>query len=166
MRVQLSTIATILSIAAMSVSAQSQEIPRSGTFQGRWEVVGKAMKIDLGTSRSVSVARFEGAVVLEGSAQGLARGFRANCVGLQDQSTGGLGRCVWKDRFDDEIWSEIESRSTGSSRSSQAKFVGGTGKFEGIEGEFSFEWIYMIPASEEGPVRGYSTRVSGRWELP
>ena len=70
------------------IGAQSQEIPRNGTFEGRWEVVGKAMQIDLGPSRSVSVAKFEGAVVLEGSARGLARGFRADCVSLQDQSTG------------------------------------------------------------------------------
>ncbi len=166
MRAPLSAIAGTLSIAAMSVGLQAQEIPRSGAFEGRWEVVGKAMKIDLGAARTVSIAKFEGAVVLEGNVQGLARGFRAACVGMQDQSTGGAGRCVWKDRFDDEIWSEIESRSTGSSRSSHGKFVGGTGKFEGIEGEFTFDWVYMTPANEEGVVRGYSTRVSGRWQLP
>ena len=153
-------------IVAMSVPAQSQEIPRSGTFEGRWEVVGKAMKIELGPSRTVSIVRFEGAIVLEGSVRGLARGFRAECVGLLDEVTGSVGRCVWRDRFDDEIWSELGSRSTDSSRSSRASFLGGTGKFEGIQGEFSFNWLYMVPATEEGAVRGYSTDVSGRWKLP
>ena len=120
----------------------------------------------MGSDRTVSVAKFEGVIVLEGSARGLARGFRAECVGLQDPKTGSLGRCVWKDRFDHEIWSEVESDSAGVSRRSRGRLVGGTGKFEGIEGEFEFEWIYMMPAEKEGPVKAYATSLSGGWRLP
>lgn len=159
------TLSAVL-LTATAVQSGGQEIPRQGTFDGRWEVVGKAQKIDLGESRTVSVAKFQGAVVLTGQARGLARGFRADCVGMQDQKTGGIGRCVWKDRFDHEIWSEISSASLGVARQSHGVFVGGTGKFEGIEGEFEFEWIYMMPASEEGTVHGRTTNISGSWKLP
>jgi hypothetical protein len=155
-----------LLMAAAAIPAGGQEIARQGTFDGRWDVVGKALKIELGESRAVTVVKFEGAVVLEGHQRGLARGFRTECVGMQDQKSGGVGRCVWKDRFDHEIWSEISSDSLGTARRSHGNFVGGTGKFEGIEGEFEFQWVYMIPASEEGPVQGYTTELSGNWKLP
>ena len=160
-----STIATFVAIAAASAVVRSQEIPKRGTFTGRWEVVGKAMKIDLG-SRVVSIAKFDGAIVLEGDVQGLSRGFRAECVGMLDDETGSVGRCVWKDRFDDEIWSELGSRSTDAARTSRGTLVGGTGKFEGIEGDFTFNWLYMVPATGDGAVRGYSTDISGGWRLP
>ena len=155
----------LTSVATVGAGAQ-EEIPREGTFDGRWEVVGKAHKIELGEDRTVTVGKLQGAVVLTGHARGLARGFRAECVGMQDPKTGGVGRCVWKDRFDHEIWSEIESDSVGTSRHSRGVFVGGTGKFEGIVGDFEFDWIYMTPASGEGNVRGYTTQVNGRWKLP
>ena len=110
----------LLFVAALLVCAaptpiRAQEIPREGSFDGRWEVVGKAQTIDLGTGRRVTVVKFHGAVNLDG-AGGFSRGFRTECVGMQDEKTGGVGRCVWKDRFDHEIWSEISSDSSGTLR--------------------------------------------------
>lgn len=160
--------ASLLVVAALAFgpAAGAQEIPKEGSFDGRWDLVGKAQKIELGDERTVTVVKFEGAIVLTGHQRGLSRGFRTECVGLQDPKTGGLGRCVWKDRFDHEIWSEIESDSVGSTRKSRGRLVGGTGKFEGISGSFEFEWVYMTPASKEGPVRGYATEIAGSWKLP
>ena len=156
----------VAALVALGGAAGAQEIPRTGSFDGRWEVVGKAQKIELGSERTVTVVKFQGAIVLTGQARGLSRGFRSECVGLQDQKTGGLGRCVWKDRFDHEIWSEIASDSLGNARKSRGKLVGGTGKFEGISGQFEFDWVYMMPASKEGTVRGYATGIAGTWKLP
>ena len=167
-RTRVRSLVVAAALAALGGPAGAQDIPREGSFDGRWDVVGKAQRIELGGERTVTVAKFEGAIVLTGQARGLSRGFRAECVGLQDQKTGGLGRCVWKDRFDHEIWSEIESDSPGSgtARKSRGKMVGGTGKFEGISGEFEFDWVYMAPASGEGNVRGYATQIAGSWKLP
>ncbi len=169
-RPALRRLAVLLALAAMPIvaakaSRAQQEIARQGTFTGRWDVIGKALKLEMGTERTVTAVRLEGAVVLEGGAEGLARGFRVQCLGMRDNKSGGAGRCVWKDRFDDEIWSEITTEDP-DSHESRGAIVGGTGKFEGMRGEFQFDWVFMLPAAEEGPVRGYTTGLMGSWRFP
>ena len=77
-----------LVIAATAAGADGQDIARQGTYNGRWDVAGKAQKIELGENRTVTVVKFHGAVVLSPEDYGwpLTLSPGATCFGLATRS--------------------------------------------------------------------------------
>ena len=133
------------------------------TFEGSWSASGSRQTISLGTSHRASIFDLTGSLVLTGE-RGLGVGFRANAIGFTDSVTGMQGRSVWTDEHGDKVYSELKGEVVGTGNRITGTFLGGTGRFAGITGEYSFQWEYVVE-SDDGTLSGRSVDLKGRVRL-
>jgi hypothetical protein len=91
----------------------------------------------------------------------LGVGFRAKAIGFSDNLAGMEGRCVWTDERGDKVYSELKGEWVGTGNRITGNFLGGTGRFTGITGEYSFQWEYVVE-SEDSAVSGRAVNLKGR----
>jgi hypothetical protein len=91
----------------------------------------------------------------------MGAGFRAKAIGFSDNLVGMQGRCVWTDERGDKVYSELKGEWVGTGNRIVGTFLGGTGRFAGITGEYSFQWEYVLE-SEDGAVSGRAVNLKGR----
>jgi hypothetical protein len=87
-------------------------------------------------------------------------GFRAQAIGFSDNLVGMQGRCVWTDEHGDKVYSELKGEWVGTGNRIVGTFQGGSGRFTGITGEYSFQWEYIVE-SEDGAVSGRAVNLKG-----
>lgn len=136
--------------------------PQSGwrTFRGTWTSSGIRQTLKLDGDHYASIFDLTGSLLVTGD-HGLGVGFRARAIGFSDNPAGMQGRCVWTDERGDKIYSELKGDWVGTGRSIAGTFLGGTGRFAGITGDYSFEWKYVVE-SEDGTVSGSALNLQGR----
>jgi hypothetical protein len=147
-------------------SAPTAEIPSSGdlrTFQGTWSASGTRQTLNLETNHRASIFDLTGSLLLTGE-QGLGVGFQARAIGLTDSPSGMQGRCVWTDDRGDKVYSELKGEFVATGNHITGTILGGTGRYSGITGEYSFEWRYIVE-SEDGSVSGRAVDLKGRARL-
>jgi hypothetical protein len=74
------------------------------------------------------------------------------------------GRCVWTDERGDMVYSELKGQAVGSGNHIVGRFIGGTGRYAGVSGDFSFQWQYVVD-TEDGAVSGRVVNLKGRARL-
>lgn len=151
-------------LCACNPTPPTSPAPDVGTgwreFEGTWTAAGSRQVIALGTARTASVATFRGSLLLTGGARpGL--GFRAEAVVFTDSTSGMVGRAVWTDERGDQAWSEMRGEGTSTGNRIVGTFVGGTGRYAGATGEYTFSWRFVLEA-EDGTVQGQSVGLKGR----
>lgn len=129
-------------------------------FSGSLTAAGRRRVLHLGPQRSVAVVDVSGSLLLTGAGRP-AVGFRSDVLTFSDDLTGTLGRAVWTDERGDQVFSELQAERQGERVIVTGTFVGGTGRFAGAEGGYSFAWQYLIE-SEDGLVQGRSEGLAGR----
>ncbi len=156
-----------LAVLLCTATASAAELQKSGEFQGHWTAIGTAQTLVLDESRSATILRLQGTIATQSSA-GLTPALQTDCVGLnlKEARSTGSGRCVWTDSDDDRIISEITGALSGTVSKVRGRFIGGTGKYAGIEGGYELEWQYFRAIEEEGTTHGYSTSLKGNWRFP
>jgi hypothetical protein len=138
-------------------------IPPAGewrTFQGSWSASGTRQTLNLGPNRRASIIDLTGSLLLIGD-RGLGVGFQAKVIGFSDSLVGMQGRCVWTDDRGDKVYSDLKGEAVGTGNRIVGTFLGGTGRFAGLAGEYSFQWQYVVE-SEEGAVSGRAIDLKGR----
>jgi hypothetical protein len=130
------------------------------TFEGNWSASGTRQTINLETNHRASIFDFTGSLVLTGD-RGLGVGFRAKAIGFTDSLTGMQGRSVWTDENGDKVYSELKGEMVGTGKRITGTFLGGTGRFAGVTGEYSFQWKYVVE-SDDGTLSGRSVDLKGR----
>jgi hypothetical protein len=129
-------------------------------FEGTWTAVGKRSIMQLGGDRRAAVSTFEGSLVLAGpSRPGV--GFRSEAIVFQDSATGLIGRAVWTNESGDAAYSELRGEGTATSNKVVGAFVGGTGRYAGVAGNYEFSWRFILE-NEDGTVQGQSLGLKGR----
>ena len=129
-------------------------------FEGTWSASGTRQTLNLGKDHRASTFDLTGSLLLTGD-RGLGVGFRAKAIGFSDNLVGMQGRCVWTDERGDKVYSELKGEWVGTGNRIVGTFLGGTGRFAGITGEYSFQWEYVIE-SEDGAVSGRAVNLKGR----
>ena len=129
-------------------------------FEGTWTAVGKRQVVPLGGDRQASIADFNGSLVLSGPSRP-AVGFRAEAIVLNDSLTGLVGRAVWTDERGDQVFSELQGKTTATGNRLFGTFLGGSGRYAGATGSYEFSWRFLIEA-EDGTVQGQSMGLKGR----
>jgi hypothetical protein len=150
------------------VAACSQPIPAPRTsspdewrtFEGTWSASGTRQMLNLGTNHRASIFDLTGSLLLTGN-RGIGVGFRAKAIGLSDNLAGMQGRCTWVDEHGDEVYSELKGEAVGTGNRIVGTFLGGTGRFAGVTGEYRFQWEYVVE-SEDGTVSGRALDLKGR----
>jgi hypothetical protein len=132
-------------------------------FEGSWSAVGSRRTIPLGDGRTASLFDLRGSMLLAGPGRP-GSGFRSELIGLGDSATGLVGRSVWTDERGDKVFSEVKGEGTAARNRLEGTFVGGTGRFAGIAGNYEFSWQYVVEA-EDGSIQGRAVGLKGRFRL-
>jgi hypothetical protein len=74
------------------------------------------------------------------------------------------GRCVWTDEHGDKVYSELKGEFVATGNHIVGTFLGGTGRYAGVTGEYSFQWRFIVE-SEDGAVSGRAVDLKGRARL-
>lgn len=129
-------------------------------FSGSWTAAGRRKLLQLGPQRSVAVVEVSGSLLLSGASRP-ALGFRGEAITFADDATGMLGRAVWTDERGEQLYSELTAERSDGALAIRGRFVGGSGRYAGAEGEYAFGWQYLIE-SEAGEVQGRAVGLTGR----
>lgn len=157
----------LMFVGAALAAAAGDELPREGTFEGDWAISGTVRQVEVGEG-TVILARLGGPVTLH-SPGGLAREFDAVCNSVSDAETGGIARCTWTDETGDVLLLEVSGSilgSMGTVREARGTVAGGTGRYAGLEGELSLDWLFVESALDDQRFKGYVTKLTGQWKRP
>ena len=132
-------------------------------FEGTWTAAGTRRTLHMGSEDRATIFDLSGSVLLSG-AQRPAVGFIARAIGFSDSRAGMQGRCVWTDERGDMVYSELKGQAVGSGNHIEGTFVGGTGRYANVTGDYSFQWQYVID-TEDGDVSGRVVDFRGRARL-
>ena len=130
------------------------------SFEGTWTATGSRHTLALGTDHRASIFDLTGSLLLIGNRR-LGVGFRAQAIGFSDTLTGMQGRCIWTDEHGDKVYSELKGDFVATGKHIVGTFLGGTGRYAGVTGEYSFQWEYVVE-SDEGSVSGRAIDLKGR----
>lgn len=133
------------------------------TFEGSWTATGTRRTLHLGADHRATIFDLTGSLLLTGE-QRPAVGFQAQAIGFSDSRAGMQGRCVWTDEHGEKVYSELKGEAIGSGNHIVGTFVGGTGRYRGLTGEYAFQWQYVLD-SEDGGVSGRAVDLKGRVRL-
>jgi hypothetical protein len=151
-----------LALATLVPAAASRGDAAGGwqSLEGSWSVSGRRHTVPV-DGGSAAVVEVSGAVVLT-SGEGLSRGFGGEAVGFDDGQGVSLGRAVWTDEHGDRIYSRLTGEPLETGRRIVGTITGGTGRYAGVEGEYSFTWKYVL-AAEDGAIQGRAVGLKGRF---
>ena len=151
-----------LALASLVPAAAGQGAAPAGwkAFEGSWSVSGKRSTVPIEGGATAAVVEVSGAVVLT-SGEGLSRGFRGEVIGFDDGQGVSLGRTVWTDEHGDRLFSRLKGEPIETGRRIVGTITGGTGRYAGLEGDYSFTWKYVLSA-EDGAIQGRAARLEGR----
>lgn len=150
-------------VAAMAVPAvHGQTAPGAEwrTFEGTWTASGQRQVLPTAGARPSGTFQLSGVLTLT-SGEGLSRGFRGEAIGFDNGAGLLVGHGVWTDERGDRVYSELRSETVATGRLVTGRVVGGTGRYAGLTGEFTFEWQYVVEG-EGGTISGRATGLRGR----
>ena len=155
------TLGALILITACSHAVAASEVPGEWhTFTGNWIATGTRSTIPLGADRRATIVDLEGTMLLSGD-QRPARGFLGEAVVFNDTGAGAEGRGVWTDSDGSQIFSEFHGTGVAGGKKIEGTFIGGTGRFAGATGSFTFTWQFVID-SADGQIQGQTSDLSGR----
>ena len=137
----------------------------SGDFKGTLTASGSREKLPFLPGREVGIFSIEGHVNLS-HGLGETKDFWATWVGLWDTDTGGVVRCVWRDLHGHRIFGVLSGTRLKEGAVLSGEFVGGTGPFEGIQGDFRFTWTLVSYDTGDDVLSGYATDIHGTYRIP
>ena len=152
-----------LALASLAAAGEGQG---SGTaepwraFEGTWSAAGRRQTVAVEGGVTAAIVEMSGAVVLT-SGEGLSRGFSGEAIGFDDGLGVSVGRAVWTDDNGDRVFSRLKGEPLETGRTIVGTITGGTGRYAGLEGEYSFTWQYVVAAGD-GAIQGRAVRLGGR----
>lgn len=150
-------LACTLSVGARQGQLSSDESP---AFEGSWSATGIRQTLPTETDREAVIVHLSGAVVLR-SDGGLGRGFHGQVIGFDDGRDVRVGRAVWTDERGDRIYSELTGGPVLTGQRVVGTITGGTGRYAGLAGEYTFTWQYVAHAPD-GAIQGRTVGLTGR----
>src|SRR5262245_21088596 len=159
-------LAALLLTAACGDSGGAPQTPLASewhAFEGTWTAAGTRKTLHLGADDRAAIFELTGTVLLTG-AQRPSVGFRAQAIGFSDSRAGMQGRCVWTDERGDMVYSEVRGEAVGSGNQIAGTFIGGTGRYTGVTGDYTFQWQYVVEA-DDGALSGRVVDLKGRARL-
>ncbi|HEY6929046.1 MAG TPA: hypothetical protein VJA66_05155 [Thermoanaerobaculia bacterium] len=132
-------------------------------FTATWTLSGQRDVLATEGLRPASILHLSGPLTVT-SREGPGRGFLGEVIGFDDGGTLLVGRAVFEDERGDKVFCTVKAQPIGSGRRVNAVITGGTGRFAGLEGDFSFVWQYVVE-QESDQVSLRTADVEGRTRL-
>jgi opacity protein-like surface antigen len=167
MKIVITVVAAALLAAAIVAAQAPAAVPRAPapdawrSFEGTFSASGQHQAIPTESGRPAMTVQLSGAVAIT-AGEGLSRGFRGEVIGFDDGGGVTVLRGVWTDGHGDRIFSQLKGETVATGRRIVGTITGGTGRYAGITGEYSFEWQYVVEA-EAGTVQGRAIGLRGRY---
>jgi hypothetical protein len=158
--------ALIVVFAVVPLPMAQERAPVPGDWRpldGSWSAAGERRVLPTDSGRSASTSYLSGALVLKGG-DGAGRGFQSEVIVFDDGAGVSVGRAVWTDEHGDRIFSRLNGDAMRAGRRVVGSITGGTGRYRGVEGEYAFEWQYVIDAGD-GAVQGRAAGLKGRFRV-
>lgn len=158
-------LAILLAVCCAACDRQTEPSPTASTagevrsFTGTWSTTGNRRTMGLGLGREATLFSFTGSLLLF-NPERLHRGFKAEVLGLEDSVSGVTARSTWTDERGDKVFSELQRQGPAGDKTILGRFIGGTGRYAGVTGEYTFTWQRLID-TEEGQVSGRVTDLRG-----
>ena len=140
-------------------SLQTGEPGQVRDFTGTWTATGERQLMELGPGHISAIFRYSGSLLLSGE-QRVNAGFNGVIIGFADSRAGMQGRCTWTDENGDQLFSELHSESIDAGEPIKASFIGGTGRYARVTGEYTFKWQRLVE-DEQGRVSGRVVDLKG-----
>lgn len=129
-------------------------------FSGTWNLSGRRTSLPTEGARAAAIVHASGSfVVTRGDT--LGRGFYGEVIGFDDGRALLVGRAVLTDAEGDRIFAILKAQPLGAGRTAAATITGGTGRWAGLEGEFTFSWKFVVGAGDE-EFQAMAVNVEGR----
>jgi hypothetical protein len=129
-------------------------------FEGTWSVTGRRQSLATEALGKAAIVEASGAIVLR-NGEGLSRGFRGEVIAFDDGQGMSVGRSVWTDERGDRVFSRINGGGFEAAKHVTGTITGGTGRYAGLEGEYSLTWSYIV-VGEDGSIQGRAIGLTGR----
>jgi hypothetical protein len=154
-----------LALAAPLLSAQAPPPAPDGwrPFTATWTFSGTRELLPTEGPRPAAVVHLQGPLVVA-SGEGLGRGFLGEAFIFDDGGSLVVGRAVLTDGKGDRIYSSMKAEPVGTGRKATATITGGTGRYAGLEGSFTFSWQYVV-SPDSGEIDGRVENIEGRTRL-
>ncbi len=153
-------LAAVLAAPFLPGSAQEPAAEVWRPFTGSWTLSGQRELLPTEGNRYASIVHLTGPMIIQ-SGEELGRGFLVDMIGFDDGATLLAGRSVLTDEHGDRIYSTLTAEPIGAGRRGTGTITGGTGRYAGAEGSFSFTWEYAVE-SEGGEISVRSAKIEGR----
>ena len=82
-------------------------------------------------------------------------------IGFDDGGTVLVGRAVFTDERGDKVFATLKAQPLGAGRTAAGTITGGTGRWAGLEGDFTFSWKFVVEAGD-GDFQAMTVNVEGR----
>lgn len=150
-------------VLAAAAAAQDTAAPGDGwkVIEGSMSLTGTRQILPTEGDRPAGVAHLSGSVVLTVGEE-LRRGFRSEAIYFDDGRGLAVGRSVWTDDRGDRIFAQLRGEPVHTGTRISGTVTGGTGRYAGLAGEFSFVWQYVV-AAEPGELQGRTVTLKGRY---
>jgi len=156
-------LASVVGLLAFPVRGEQPSADGWRPFTATWTLTGHREVLPTGGERPASVVVLSGPLTLT-SGEGLGRGLLGQIIGFDDGGETLVGRAVFTEEHGDHIYATLSAQPFGTGRKATATLTGGTGRFAGIEGSFSFSWEYVLHP-ESSDVDGRITDLQGRTRI-
>jgi hypothetical protein len=156
-------LALVIALTGATIPSARNQAPQPGQWraiEGTWSATGQRRTLPIDAERVASTSHLSGVVVLTATA-GTSRGFQGEAVTFDDGAGVSVGRAVWTDERGDRIFSRLNGDAMRAGRRVVGTITGGTGRYAGLEGDYVFDWQYVVQG-EEGVVQGHTVGLKGR----
>jgi hypothetical protein len=140
-------IAYTLAVAAVCLSspASAADLPKSGTYSAHYGWTFSGQVQELGANRTVYAGVVAG-VIFNDAGEGFLHKARVDCPIFNDVNQGRAnanGSCMVTDADGDKIFMEWKCTGAMPACPGDERFVGGTGKYNGISGSSKFQGNFI-----------------------
>jgi len=153
-------LSAFLGLVSGAPAQQPAPADRWRPFTATWSLQGERQFLETEGGRSAAIVHVTGILTLT-SGEGLGAGLYSEVIGFDDGGELLVGRVFFQDSRKDRIYATIKAEPIGNGRKAAGTITGGTGRFAGLAGEFSFAWQYVVDAGS-GEVSLRSVNVKGR----
>jgi len=150
-------------LAGLGLTAQVRDTPAPGDwrpFKASWSALGQRQTLPTEGARPSAIVQLSGALIVT-VGEGLSRGFRGEVIGYDDGGNLSVGRAVWTDERGDRIFSVLTGESVETGRRITGTISGGTGRYAGLVGSYTFTWQYVLPG-EDAVIQGRAVNLEGQ----
>ena len=129
-------------------------------FTASWTLSGRRTVVPTEGARPAAIVYASGSFVVT-RGETLGRGFFGEVIGFDDGGTLLAGRAVFSDERGDKVFATLKAQPLGTGRTATGTITGGTGRWSGLEGEFTFSWKFVVEAGDD-EFQAMSVNVEGR----